>query len=42
VIERSTRFVVLLEFPEAIATAQTVRSGIEPAFAGLPPGMRRT
>jgi IS30 family transposase len=41
-IERSTRFVVLLGFPEAIATAQTVRSGIEAAFAGLPPGMRRT
>jgi transposase, IS30 family len=41
-IERSTRFVVLLGFPEAIATAQTVRSGIEAAFAGLPAGMRRT
>ena len=41
-IERSTRFVVLLGFPDAIATAQAVRHGIEAAFARLPAGMRRT
>jgi transposase, IS30 family len=41
-IERSTRFVVLLGFPGAVATAQTVRAGIQAAFAGLPRGMRRT
>jgi transposase, IS30 family len=41
-IERSTRFVVLLGFPEAIPTATAVQVGIEAAFTGLPAGMRRT
>jgi transposase, IS30 family len=41
-IERRTRFVILIGFPEAIPTALAVRDGIAAAFAGLPPGMRRT
>jgi transposase, IS30 family len=41
-VERSTSFVILLGFPEAIPTAQAVQHGIAAAFAGLPPAMRRT
>ncbi|HEY2593276.1 MAG TPA: IS30 family transposase [Chloroflexota bacterium] len=41
-IERSTRFVILVGFPEAIPTAQAVRAGIEAFFARLPAAMRRT
>jgi IS30 family transposase len=41
-LERSTRFVVLLGFPDAVATAQTVRRGVEAVFAGMPAGMSRT
>jgi IS30 family transposase len=41
-IERSTRYVILIGFPEAIPTAQAVRAGIEAAFARLPAAMRRT
>jgi IS30 family transposase len=41
-IERSTRFVVLLGFPEAIPTAPAVRAGIEAAFGRLPAALRRT
>ena len=41
-IERSTRYVILVGFPEAIPTAQAVRAGIEASFARLPAGMRRT
>jgi transposase, IS30 family len=41
-IERRTRYVILIGFPEAIPTAQSVRAGIEAAFARLPAAMRRT
>ena len=41
-IERSTRYVILIGFPEAIPTAQSVRAGIEAAFVRLPAAMRRT
>ena len=41
-LERSTRFLVLLGFPGAIATAEAVREGIEAALRCLPEGLRRT
>lgn len=41
-VERSTRFVILLWFPDAIATAEGVRQAIVNAFAGLPQRLRRT
>lgn len=41
-IERSTRYVILVGFPEAIPSAQAVRAGIEASFARLPAAMRRT
>ncbi len=41
-LERSTRFLILLGFPGAIATADAVRRGIEAAFTCLPEGLRRT
>jgi transposase, IS30 family len=41
-VERSTRFVILLPFPTAIATAETVRHGIEAVLGGLPERLRRT
>src|SRR4051812_39570715 len=41
-IERRTRFVILLPFPGAIATADAVRHAITAAFARLPAGLRRT
>jgi IS30 family transposase len=41
-IERSTRYVILVGFPEAIPSAQAVRAGIEAAFARLPAAMTRT
>jgi IS30 family transposase len=41
-IERRTRYVILVGFPEAIPTAQAVRTGIGAAFARLPAAMRRT
>jgi transposase, IS30 family len=39
---RAPRYVILIGFPEAIPTAQSVRAGIEAAFARLPAAMRRT
>jgi transposase, IS30 family len=41
-IERNTRFVILLAFPAAIPTAGAVRDAITTAFTGLPTGLRRT
>ncbi len=41
-VERSTRFVILLPFPGAVATADAVRHAITSAFAALPAALRRT
>src|SRR3954454_20805105 len=41
-VERRTRFVILLAFPGAVATADAVRHAITTAFASLPAGLRRT
>ena len=41
-IERRTRFLILLAFPGAVATADAVRHAITTAFASLPAGLRRT
>ncbi|MGZ6693895.1 MAG: IS30 family transposase [Solirubrobacteraceae bacterium] len=41
-VERSTRFVILLPFPAAIATAEAVRRGLEAALGCLPERLRRT
>ena len=41
-IERNTRFVILLTFPGAVPTADAVRHAISAAFGNLPSGLRRT
>ncbi len=41
-IERRPRFLILLAFPGAVATADAVRHAITTAFASLPAGLRRT
>jgi IS30 family transposase len=41
-IERNTRFLILLPFPGAVATADAVRHAITTAFVSLPAGLRRT
>src|SRR3954470_1482953 len=41
-VERSTRFVILLAFPGAVATADAVRHAVSTAFGNLPGGLRRT
>jgi transposase, IS30 family len=41
-VERSTRFVILLPFTDAVATTEGVRHAITAALAGLPAGLRRT
>src|SRR3954451_6813609 len=41
-IERRTRFVILLASPGTVAPAAAVRHAITPAFASLPAGLRRT
>src|SRR3954452_24355014 len=41
-VERTTRFLILLAFPEAIATSDGVRAALTQALAGLPVGLRRT
>jgi IS30 family transposase len=41
-IERRTRFVVLLAFPGAVPTADAVRHAISTAFGNLPSGLSRT
>lgn len=41
-VERTTRFVMLLSFPNAIPTSDAVRTAIIDAFAEVPPVLRRT
>ncbi|MGZ6575800.1 MAG: IS30 family transposase, partial [Solirubrobacteraceae bacterium] len=41
-VERSTRYVILLAFPAGLATANAVRAGITVALARLPEALRRT
>jgi transposase, IS30 family len=41
-LERSTRFVILMRFPDAIASAEGVRQAVVNTFAGLPQRLRRT
>ena len=41
-VERNTRFLILLAFPAAVPTADAVRHAITAAFASLPAGLRRT
>jgi IS30 family transposase len=41
-VERTTRFVVLLHMPEGVPTAATVREAISTALTGLPASLRRT
>lgn len=41
-VERTTRFLILLAFPAAIPTAETVHQAITSALTRLPEGLRRT
>jgi IS30 family transposase len=41
-VERTTRFVVLLAFPDAIATTDQVREAITDALESVPAALRRT
>ena len=41
-LERSTRFLILLQFPAGIPTAEAVRHGIEAVLGCLPERLRRT
>ncbi|MGO9955075.1 MAG: IS30 family transposase [Solirubrobacteraceae bacterium] len=41
-LERSTRFVILVGFPAGIATAEAVRHGVETVLGGLPERLKRT
>jgi IS30 family transposase len=41
-VERATRFLILLPFPDGIATTEGVRHAITAALEELPPGLRRT
>jgi IS30 family transposase len=41
-VERRARFVILLAFPDAVATAQAVLDAITGSLAGLPAALRRT
>jgi IS30 family transposase len=41
-VERTTRFLILLHMSEGIATAATVRHAVSSAFVSLPDGLRRT
>ena len=41
-VERTTRFLILLRFPDGIATTDGVRDAITQALEGLPAGLRRT
>jgi len=41
-VERATRFLILLPFTEGVATTEGVRHAITAALAGLPAGLRRT
>ena len=41
-VERRSRFVILLHLPGGASTAESVRQAISTAFAVLPDGLRRT
>ncbi len=41
-VERTTRFLILLRFPDGIATTDEVRDAITQALESLPAGLRRT
>ena len=41
-VERSTRFLILLAFPDAVGSAEAVREAISTALERLPEGLRRT
>ena len=41
-VERTTRFLILLPFPDGIATTDEVRDAITQALESLPAGLRRT
>jgi IS30 family transposase len=41
-VERTTRFLILLPFPDGVATTDGVRHAITAALVGLPAGLRRT
>src|SRR3954452_25529106 len=41
-VERATRFLILLAFPDGFATSDGVREAITEALEGLPAGLRRT
>ena len=41
-VERTTRFLILLRFPDGIATTDEVRDAITQALDSLPAGLRRT
>jgi transposase, IS30 family len=41
-VERATRFVILLAFPDAVGSAEAVREAIGTALERLPEGLRRT
>jgi IS30 family transposase len=41
-VERTTRYLILLPFPDGIATTDVVRDAITQALESLPEGMRRT
>ena len=38
-VERTTRFLILLHLPAGISTAQTVRHAVSIALTGLPAGL---
>jgi transposase, IS30 family len=41
-VERRTRFLVLVHLPVGISTAETTRQGLSAALSRLPAGLRRT
>ncbi len=41
-VERSTRFLILIHVPTAVPRAEAIRDGITDAFTALPPCLRRT
>jgi len=41
-VERTTRFLILLAFPDAVGSAEAVREAISTALERLPEGLRRT
>jgi len=41
-VERSTRFLILVHVPADASRAEAIRDGVTDAFTGLPPNLRRT